>query len=667
METRRSSTSTARQLVILLAAVAVLPSIVLVWFGIRLLDQDRELVSQRDFERRQAAAPVIVASVERALVDAERQLIAGQTPSGTVRLTLTPNSASVEPREKAAWLPVAAAMPEAEDRSFDKSEVVESRNLTAAFSDYQASAKAGDPAIRAGALLRLGRVARRLDRLDDALRAYRAMARIDRVMVLGAPADLQGRRWSIEILKLMGRTGEAVNEANALEKDLLSGRWSLDGGTWGMTAANVTEVTGRAVQVPDAVRLVSELADTLARELEPRLVSLPEEKIPGPVSSRRLIESGQARALAIIVGTPGRTSVLVVDPVTVNGWMRMALEAAPKTGASIRLLSQSGRAWAGVTPTGAGALVTAAQADTGLPWTVAVDAGDISDLESEFSGRRTFFVSGVALVVALLAVATFLVWRAVRREMAVARLQTDFVATVSHEFRTPLTSMRHVTDLLEENDDLEPGRRGQFYRTLGRNTERLHRLVEALLDFSRMESGRKPYDLQPTDVSELASRVVEEFRHEPVADRAAVTFRNGGRATALADASSLSTALWNLLDNAVKYSDGPACIDIAVDERPDGRIALSVADKGIGIPAQEREAILGRFVRGADAGRLGIKGTGLGLALVSHIVAAHHGRLEIESTVGEGSMFTIVLPADVRSAEFEVRNMEAGSSDRAGS
>ena len=90
-----------------------------------------------------------------------------------------------------------------------------------------------------------------------------------------------------------------------------------------------------------------------------------------------------------------------------------------------------------------------------------------------------------------------------------------------------------------------------------------------------------------------------------------------------------------------------------------GYVALSVADKGLGIPAEEREAIFGRFIRGAEAGRLGIKGTGLGLALVTHIVAAHHGRLELESTVGEGSRFTILLPAAVRS-------VEAGSSDPAG-
>ena len=649
MAKRRSSASTARRLVILLAAVAVLPSIVLVWFGVRLLDQDRELVRQRDLERRQAAAPTIVASLERSLVEAEHRLLTVDIPPGATRLRLTPNSATVEPRDRAAWLPVASTLPEAEDGAFEKAEVLEARNLTAAFSEYQRSSKSGDPRVQAGALLRLARVARRLDRLDDALRAYRAMARIDRVMVLGAPADLQGRRWSIEILKVMGRSGDAVNEANALEKDLLSGRWSLDGGTWGLTAASLREVTGRDVQVPDSLRLVSELADTLAHELADN------RPASSSFSSRRLIESGHANALAIVVGAPGRISALVVDRMVVSGWIKTALEAAPRTGMTLRLLSPSGREWAGVRPRGAGALVTATQADTGLPWTVTLDSGDIRDLEAEFSGRRTLFVSGVAVVVAMMAIATLLVWRAVRREMDVARLQTDFVAAVSHEFRTPLTSMRHVTDLLEESDDLEPGRRSQFYRTLGRNNDRLHRLVESLLDFSRMESGRKPYDLRRTDVSELASHVVEEFRHEPDAHNAAVTFRNGGPATALADSSSLSTALWNLLDNAVKYSEAPASIDVAVGARPDGRIALSVADKGLGIPAQERAAIFGRFVRGAEAGRLGIKGTGLGLALVTHIVAAHHGRLELESTVGEGSRFTILLPA-------ELRNVEAGSS-----
>ena len=101
-----------------------------------------------------------------------------------------------------------------------------------------------------------------------------------------------------------------------------------------------------------------------------------------------------------------------------------------------------------------------------------------------------------------------------RRELAVARLQTEFVATVSHEFRTPLTSLRHVTELLEEDDELPRDRRLSFYQALGRSTARLHRLVESLLDFARIESGRRPYDLQPVEAAEFTRRVAEDFRKE---------------------------------------------------------------------------------------------------------------------------------------------------------
>ena len=109
---------------------------------------------------------------------------------------------------------------------------------------------------------------------------------------------------------------------------------------------------------------------------------------------------------------------------------------------------------------------------------------------------------------------TFLLWRVVQRELAIARLQTDFVAAVSHEFRTPLASMRHVTELLEEADDMPRNRRLSFYQSLSRNTERLHRLVESLLDFARMERGRKPYDMKPVDAAAFAHDVVDDFRKE---------------------------------------------------------------------------------------------------------------------------------------------------------
>jgi len=209
-----------------------------------------------------------------------------------------------------------------------------------------------------------------------------------------------------------------------------------------------------------------------------------------------------------------------------------------------------------------------------------------------------------------------------------------------------------VTELLEENDDVPRERRQVFYEALGRNAERLHRLVESLLDFSRMEGGRKPYDLQPVDAAALAAEIVADFRKEvgprsftidlEVERRADIQLR--------ADAASLTNALWNLLDNAVKYSPDQRIIRVSVCRHPAG-VAISVRDEGLGIPAHEQKAIFGRFVRGEKASRLGIKGTGLGLAMVSHIVEAHGGTIELESEEGVGSTFRLVLPASQWSAK----------------
>jgi len=260
--------------------------------------------------------------------------------------------------------------------------------------------------------------------------------------------------------------------------------------------------------------------------------------------------------------------------------------------------------------------------------------------------RRQLLLAGLSALLMLLAAGSFVLWRVIQRDLAVARLQTNFVAAVSHEFRTPLASLRHVTELLEEDDDLPPGRRRAFYSMLGRNTERLHRLVESLLDFARMEDGRKPYDLKRIDVATLTRSVVDEFRQDSRADGFQIAFDTPDDAPAfsLADAESLTHALWNLLDNAVKYSPERRTIRVSVERLPTG-VAITVRDGGLGIARAEQRDIFRKFVRGQQAARLGIKGTGLGLAMADHIIRAHGGAIELESEEGVGSTFRVVLPA----------------------
>jgi signal transduction histidine kinase len=282
-------------------------------------------------------------------------------------------------------------------------------------------------------------------------------------------------------------------------------------------------------------------------------------------------------------------------------------------------------------------------AHTGLPWTLVapVSPGPLP----EFSGRRNILLTGLIALLMLLAAGSYFVWRFLTRELAVSRLQSDFVSAVSHEFRTPLTALRQFTEILLDTDDVPLEKRRGYYRAQARATDRLSRLVESLLDFGRMEAGRRPYRFEPLDAADFAANVLSEFREEPAARTFSFHYDDPRRPLLVeADPEALGRALWNLLDNAVKYSAGGREIELAC-RTENASVAISIRDHGEGIPRMEQAAIFDRFVRGHNARRHGIKGTGIGLAMVRHIVESHGGAVRLESEAGQGSTFTILLPS----------------------
>jgi signal transduction histidine kinase len=238
--------------------------------------------------------------------------------------------------------------------------------------------------------------------------------------------------------------------------------------------------------------------------------------------------------------------------------------------------------------------------------------------------------------------------RAIAKESEAARLQSDFVAAVSHEFRTPLTSMRQFTSMLSEGRVSNEEERGKYYEALSRGTQRLTRLVENLLDFGRLEAGSHGYNMERVRARDWLERVISEFREE-VERRGyhvELTWDAPEETLLRADDAALGRALWNLLDNAVKYS--PDSKTIWVEGRAEGGwLTFSVRDRGIGIPANEHRRIFGKFVRGTIPGGRPVRGTGLGLALVEQIVRAHSGTVSVESKVGEGSTFCMRFPKQV--------------------
>ena len=280
---------------------------------------------------------------------------------------------------------------------------------------------------------------------------------------------------------------------------------------------------------------------------------------------------------------------------------------------------------------------------TGLPWDITLISSNLEADVSQFAQRRRFMMLGLGLLALLVMTTSYLIGRAISRELAAARLQSDFVSAVSHEFRTPLTSMRQFTEMLVENESLPEAKRHTYYQAQERATRRLSRLVESLLDFGRMEADARPYRLEPLDIGRLVESVVEEFKQEDDTKDLILGFRVPKDGPSVnGDQDALAQALWNLLDNAVKYSDKRP--DIQVDVEAGSCVAVRVRDQGIGIQHSERRRIFRKFVRGSSANMCGIKGTGIGLAMVKHIVDAHGGRVLVESEPGKGSTFTIQLP-----------------------
>jgi signal transduction histidine kinase len=280
-------------------------------------------------------------------------------------------------------------------------------------------------------------------------------------------------------------------------------------------------------------------------------------------------------------------------------------------------------------------------ADTRLPFMLSVSAS------AGFDGadrQPAILISGLLAAFTLMLAAAYVLYRTTMREIAVARQQSDFVSTVSHEFRTPLTSMRHLTELLASGAVASDERKADYYELLSHETERLHRLVESLLSFGRMTAGAYAWQLQAIDPRDLLEGIAAEFRREPMArGRELVCEIETNLPRLELDRDALSRAIWNLLENAAKYSP-PGTLICLFARRNGAFVRLGVGDQGVGIPAAEQQAVFQKFVRGAGAKRAGIGGVGIGLALVRQIVEAHGGTVQVESEPGRGSTFTLVIP-----------------------
>ena len=217
----RLSGGSSRRLAVLFLAVVAPPAVTLVWLGLQLLEQDRSLWAQRELERRQVTAQAVIRSLEQSLAEGARPT-QSPPPEGMVRFTVSEHGVVASPTDRVLWLPVAPGFEEAEVRQFADAEQLEFQGEEErALLTYLDMARAPQPAVRAGALLRVARVHRRAQRWDDALEAYRDLADTDRVAIEGIPADLVARREAYSMLEETGRTEDLGKALDDLEADFL--------------------------------------------------------------------------------------------------------------------------------------------------------------------------------------------------------------------------------------------------------------------------------------------------------------------------------------------------------------------------------------------------------------------------------------------------------------
>jgi len=640
----------------------LLPGIVLGFFALRTLRQDDRLAQQQIQERLKRIATFISRDLDlhftqwqkalqttsiEALVDAkawpETVGRALETPGSGLIVWLEGKTLQAYPSNQLLYMPENTSPAITPQQSFPpnfiQAEYLElsQKNYPRAIGLYESLLDSSNERLQPFLLHRLARSYRKAGRFDDAVSVYQKLSTLTPVNIGGLPSDLLARVELCSIEVEQEDTAISAMSAVALYNNLVLGRWNLDRTRYLYYSYKLRTWINEDATAADQSKPVEQM-----EEQKLALAGAVEELLAEP---KRLLSANSVLHLAFWQTDPLRAIVLSRDFLNSRLWPSI-ISPASEDDLNAVLYSPEGKALFGSPPKDTPSLSlmhTIQLAGTSFKMMVWPRAPDT--LYTDLKRRQSLYMAMLIIVVALLAFGSYITVRTVRRELELARMRADFVSTVSHEFRSPLTGIRQLSEMLFRERVSGKERQRRYHKMILQESERLGRLVENLLDFSRIEEGRKEYRFAPLNTSAWLRELVFNFQSEVDGSGTSVVADIPEDLPEIsADGEALECAVHNLLDNAVKYSHGSETVWLDV-RTGNGVVTISVRDRGVGISESDRKHIFDKFYRVDGEISLKVKGAGLGLSLVKHIVAAHGGTINCESRVGEGSKFTIHIPA----------------------
>ena len=561
-------------------------------------------------------------------------------------------------------------------RRAESNEFVE-RNFRAAAALYgELNGLASDRNLKAEMLTGQARCFQKSGSYTEAIRAYARVANdySDLSTPSRLPLGFSARQQTIECLERTGDFDGAVKCALSLYRDLLGKPSALSEDQFRTYIALVGESidailtddrSGRTSgehrkEYADLKRLRAdrmkewEAVGMLRNEIVPELarrLSSSEAYSPDSYHFSRIVEGRDLLFLAAPIPDRTRSRIAGMFGVQIDSdhLLKGILDEAVgkvqwNDGGEVVLSDLAGRALSGKKNAPAALpLVTEYFEDNFPPWKI-----ELYQARAKGSGilglQRNFYFWTILTLIVILAFGAFLIARTIAHEMDVLKVKSDFVSSVSHEFKTPLTSIKALMERLVDGKVRDPMKMDQYFSIIAQNTDKLARLVNNLLDFSKIEEGKEEYVFSDTDLVRIVREQVQGFQKERAPTGPDIRFEVSGEIPLLmADADALSRALANLLSNAVKFT--PPGKTIRVNLGSDGKnVTLEVEDEGIGINPDELGKVFEKFFQGRNGLGQTVRGTGLGLTLVKHIVEAHGGRVLVESRLGLGSKFSVVFP-----------------------